>query len=433
MSASAAALAAAGSGADYSAAYISSLAGRGHDGSRAASLGGPLADPGMSQPSGAHPFDFTAPHWVADRPGQRPGSAGSGSSTHGQAHDASSALPNRPFTRPARTPAATNDAAVGNPVSDGHAQIIRQLVASRNRSQAFWSPDTAFTQAAQAVPSAPVSTEAALAGPPKPDDTGTLLPAESAPSSPTRTSSLRRRDLNMEELRQEVRRVRCRPDAQSLTHFKASAEAIVVAAMARLASITPAVNLPDPQDFSKAVPRSDSCPQTSAWAPKAQGGRKDPPSGSRGGAQADPLGSHVDAHPRLSVSGTQNRFSGFEGSTKEDPVGSAAAMPSPAPRQPVRTVADAAPLLCSLSSDSQDMHSLGAGLLDLPHLDGDRPKKQRLKLGDPGGSKTTESFRQVCQQAVAKEPAELQSQDLLHDCAMFISADKALALSGTVG
>ena len=353
---------------------------------------------------------------------------------------------NRPFTRPARqslAPAAT-DAAVGNPVSDGdaHAQVVAQLLASRNRSHAFWSPNTAFTQAAQAVPWAPVNTAAALAGTPKPDDTATL-PADSAPGSPKQTSSLRRRDISMEEHRQQVRQLRCRPrpEAQSLTHFKASAEKIVVAAMARLAAITPAVNLPDPQDIGKTVPPSDSCHQTSTWAPKAQRGSKDPPSlsqgvthitplGSQGGMQAQPSGPHADAQDPFSRLGTQNRFSGSGGVTEDDPMGSAAAMPPPAPRQPVETAAVAAPLPCSLSSDSQDMHSDGAGLLDLPDLEEDRPRKQRVKLGDPGGSNITESFRQVSERAVAKDPSEFQ--DLLHDCPMFSSADKALALSGKV-
>ena len=459
-SASAAAVAAAGSSADYAAAYISSMAGRGAVRS-SADPGGAPANSDVIQTRGVRLCGrMKAGNFlkVADRPGQRPSSTASGSSAHGQAvgsmdpsgapgahnkpasnrHDTSSASPvNRPFTRHARN-SATN-AAANNPDSggDAHAQVVRQLLASRNCSKAGRASDVAAAGGQAAQPgygesAAPVSTAAFLTAQPKPDDTASLLPAESAPHSPP-TQSPRPRDWFMEEHRQEVHRVcrgrfRTQPDGLSpRADTTASAKATVVAATARLASMTPAVSLAEHHTSSNTLPSSHSCPQTNAAAPKAQGGLQDNLMGSQEGSRIIPLSSEGGMPDSGSLKDVP---SGSGRVTKDDPSGCAAAMPPPAPRQPAETAADAADLLWSPSSHNRDMHSLGAGLLDLPDPSEDRPRKQRFKPHDPSGSETTQSFRHALQQAVAKEPLDMLFPDGLTDWGTSSSADKATSLSG---
>ena len=396
-SASAAAVAAAGSSADHAAAYINSLAGRGAVGS-SANPGGPSADPDVAAMGGVR------------LSGRAAGSAASGSSTHGQAvdpdgahgrhdkpgsdrHDASSALPvNRPFTR------HITNASVNNPDSgaDAHIQVVRELLAARNRSKADRASDVAAAGGQPAQPAggesaALVSTAASLVAGSKPDDTASRLPAESAPGSPMQL--LRPRDRFMEEHRQQGRRVcrghfRKQPEGQSpkadRPDTNASAEAIVVAATAKLASITSAVSLTEHHG-------------TLGNLMGSQGGTYNPPSRSQGG-------------------------------TKDDPWGSAAAMPPPAPRQAAETAADAADLLWSPSSCGRDMHSLGAGLLGLPDPGEDRPTRQGVKPRDPSGSETTQSCRQAFQQA--KEPLDRLFPVKLNAWGLSSNADKAPSLPG---
>ena len=452
-------MAAAGSSADHAAAYISSMAGRGVAGS-SADPGGAPANPDVIWTRGVRRYGR-----LLSRAADSPSSTASDSSTHGQVvgsidphgasggHDKpasdrpSSASPvNRPFTRHARS-AATN-AAVSNPDSggDGHAQIVRQLLASRDRSKADRAPDVAAAGSQAAQPrygesAALVSSAPSLAAQAKSDDTASLLPAESASHSPMQ--SLRPRDWFMEKHRQEVRRIcrgqfRAQPDGLSPRADRpdttASAEPVIVAATAKLASITPAVSLTEHHTSSNTVALSHSCSQTSAGAPEAQGGLQDNLMGSQGGSQIIPLGSGggmpnsgscEDVSPG-SQGGTQDPLSGSQGATRDDLSGSAAAMPPPAPCQPAETAAN---LLWSLSSHNRDMHSLGAGLLDFPDRSGDRPRQESVKPLDPSGSETTQSFRHALQQAVGKEPLDRLFPDGLTDWAPSSSADKAPLLS----
>lgn len=435
---------------------------------------GPSADPGVIRTREAHLYG-PSPARTADRSGQRLSGAASGSSTHGQAvgsmdpdaargghdkpasdrHDASSASPfNRPFTRHARnsaTNAAVNKSDSGG---DAHAQVVRQLLASRNRSKAELTSDVAAA-GGQAAPSlygesAALACTESLAAGLKIDATASPTPAESGLHSPMQ--SLRRRDQFMEERRQELRprgRGRTQPEELSpkADRTNASAEAIVEAATAQLASFTPAVGVTQHHASSSTFPLSHSCPQTSAGAPKAEGrsqdnfmgsqGTQDPPSGSQGGSQAVPFSFHGGIQnspsrphgdvPSGSQAATQDPLSGSQGVTQGGPLGSAAAMPPPAPRQPAETSADPADLLWSPSLHTRRMHSFGAGLLDFPDPGEYRPKKERIH--NPNGCEFTQSCGQAVQQAVAKEPADRLFPDL-NAWGMSSNVDKAPSLPG---
>ena len=483
-SASAAAVAAAASSADHAAAYLKSLVGSGAAGA-SANPAGSSANPGVAVSIGGHNrYALRSPGRAEDKPGARPSSA---SSTQGQAtgsmdpdaarasaaseyrNDASSAaLANRPFTRTARSNvfwAATADTDGGSS-NDAHAQVVRQLLASRNRSKADRASDAvaAGGQTAQPEPREAdlhVNTAASLTAVGKSDETGSLLPAGCVPHSPS--PSLRPRDRYFEGHQQQGRRLRAitqmadrlssKPDRADTN---TTAEAALVAAVSKLASITPAVNQTVHHKSNELALQSVSNTQTGPGAPNIQGGAQDNPWGYQGVAQDHPSGCHTEYQPSgcqrgrrvtpwRSQEGTEDNPPGSQGGSQdnpprsqggpqgnppgsqggaEDPSSFAAAMPPPAPRQPAMAPADAADLLWSPSSHSRDMHSLGAGLMNFSDPTDERPSK--LSGQNPTGSKMSQPAGQDVAQAVASDIPDGT------DWGMSSSVDRVSSLTGKV-
>lgn len=308
------------------------------------------------------------------------------------------ALPlNRPFIPPASGATAPAADATAEKSSYAHAQVVRQLWASRTRSSAHWSSDqwpSACSLSAQAAPQAAaagVAHDNTVAAVLTAGDTGSLLPASgsllpatgsllpatrsllpaaSAPPSPQ--PSVKPTDWSAAESWRQLSRTCLGAGAAGAlklladTKGNASAEEVAAAA-SRLASLNPAVKpavtRTQHQASRNALLLSDTCPHGDSAAPQTAGAPQDKPSRSEGSKQ---------------------NFSGSQGPGVA--LGSAAAMPPPAPRPPTAAAADVADLLCSPASYSRDMHSLGAGLLSFPDHE-DLP----TRLSDPGGSETMQS------------------------------------------
>lgn len=412
-SASAAAVAAAGSDVNPAAHYTRALTGTaGAAGSSATPAGSsanlpallsnppaPPADPDVLVPTpyGLQRYDAVRmPDRTAEKPRKRPGSA---SSTQGQAtgpvdldaarsnarshkrsacdrHGSPSAL-NRPVARPLTAAIAPAADATADKCGDAHPQIVKHLLRSRNCSKADRASDlcpSSFISAHAApeaagddnVPAAAAVTAAAKAG-----NTESLLPTTSAPPKPLPSSRLKQQSPRGTRRPISGRTAALKAQAAVVAKLKAdtkqNAAAAVAAAAAVLVSMPPAVTEPQQHGPSNAPLQPVSYPQISS----ATGVPQDNALGSEAGVQNRP----------------QDNRSGSLGPTQPGvPGGSAAAMPPPAPRQPTEAAAGTADLLWSRSCHSRDMHSLGAGLLHLPDP-GDRPRWLRRL----GGSQSMQS------------------------------------------
>lgn len=340
------------------------------------------------------------PDRTAEKPQERSGSA---SSTHGQAtrpvdldaargnaraykrsacdrHGSPSMLLlNRPFTRPLTAATAPSADATADKGNHAHDQVVRHLLACRECSKADQASDLrpSSSNSAHAAP------EAATAGdgnvPTAAGMTAAAKPGDTGSLLPT--PSAPPRPLPPSRLKQLSLGGTRRPISGRRASFKAQAAEVakLKADTKNNAAAAVAAAAAILGSMAPAVPEpQQQDPSNAPLQPVSYPQIKS----ATGGPQHNPWGPQAGMQ-----NSAQDSRSGSLGPTQRGlPGGSAPAMPPPAPRQPTEAAAGNADLLWSQSAHSRDMHSLGAGLLHIPD-----PEDRRGRLQDFGGSGTMQS------------------------------------------